>query len=153
VRAVLALLVVLLPVVAGAALIVVGVTRRRAAWPWLVGLGVALVPASYMAAVRLCDVFAGTCVTGDELSNSRQAIVSVIAFGLAAGLLAVRRTPARDGAFAALVLLGQLWLLLRLLEAGETPAVVMVILLIGLGIGYELGARVRARARTHARAA
>jgi hypothetical protein len=152
-RAVLALLVVVLPVAAGGALIVWGVAGRRAAWPWLVGLGVAFVPAFYMAAVKLCGSLAGTCITGDELSNSRQAIVSVIAFALAAGLMVLRRTPARDAAFAALVLLGQVWLLLRLLEADEVPAVVLVSVLIAGGLGYELVTRVRAQARPSATAA
>jgi hypothetical protein len=149
VRALLALLLVLAPMAAGTALIVVGVARRRAPWPWLVGLGIALVPATYMAAVKLCGSVAGTCIGGDELSNSRQAVVSVVAFALAAGLMALRRTPVRDVAFAALVLIGQLWLLLRLLDAGEVPAAVMVAGLIALGVGYELITRLRAHARTH----
>jgi hypothetical protein len=144
VRALLALLLVLAPMAAGTALIVVGVARRRAPWPWLVGLGIALVPATYMAVVKLCGHVSGTCISGDELSNARQAIVSVIAFALAAGLMALRRTPARDIAFAALVLIGQLWLLLRLLEAKEVPAAIMVIGLIALGVGYEIVTHVRA---------
>ena len=61
-----------------------------------------------MASVKLCDGIAGACITGDELSHSRQAIVSVVAFLAATGLLAVRRTPARHAAFAGLVLLGLL---------------------------------------------
>jgi hypothetical protein len=150
VRAVLAIVVILLPVLAGAALIVTGISRRRAPWPWLVGLGVALVPATYMAAVKLCSGIAGTCITGDELSNARLAIVSVIAFALAAALMALPRTPVRDIAFAALVLLGQLWLLLRLLEADEVPAAIMVIVLIVLGAGYEVVTRARARVRPRA---
>ena len=154
-RAVLALVVVLLPMVAGAALIVAGVARRRAPWPWLAGLGIALVPASYMAAVKLCGSLAGTCVEGDELSNSRQAIVSVVAFLLAAGLMALprRRSRARDTAFAALVLAGEVWLLLRLIEARETPAAVLLTGLIALGIGYEVVTRLRARTGPSAAAA
>ena len=144
-RALLALVVVLVPVAAAAALIVAGVARRWAPWPWLVGLGVAFVPASYMAAVKLCGAIAGDCITGDELSNSRQAIVSVVAFALAAALLAVRRSPVRDAAFAALVLAGQVWLLLRLFDAGELPAAIMVIALVVLEVGYEVARRTGGR--------
>jgi hypothetical protein len=145
VRVVLALVVVVAPVAAGAAAIVMGVARRLAPWPWLVGLGVAFVPAAYMAAVDLCHVVAGTCVTGGALSDSRQAAISVAAFAAAAALMAARRSPARDAAFAALVLLGQLWLLVKLLALDEVPAAVLVVALIALGVGYELVVRVRAR--------
>lgn len=146
--AVLALVALLVPVALGSALIVLGLGRRWAPWPWLVGAGVATVPAFYMATVKLCDRIAGTCISGDELSNSRHAVASLIAFAAAAVLPAARRrrTRARDLAFAALVLVGELWLLLRLLEAGEVPAVVLIIALIATGLGYEAVARTRMRA-------
>jgi uncharacterized RDD family membrane protein YckC len=135
---------IFLPVAVGAAVIVAGVARRRAPWPWLVGLGIALIPASYMAAVKLCDNIAGACISGDALTTSKQAIVSVVAFLVAAGLLVVPRSRARDVAFQVLVLFGQVWLLLKLIDSHERPEMVMVIALIVLELGYEVATRVRA---------
>ena len=145
----LAVAAVLIPVALGVTVIVAGVGGRRAPWPWLAGLGVALVPACWMASVKTCDQIAGTCISGDDLSNSRQAVVSVILLLIAAGLLVLRRSPARDAAFAALVLLGQLWLLVKLIDSRERPETIMVIALIALEIGYEIVSRVR-RARDRA---
>jgi len=136
---------IFVPVAVGAAVIVAGITRRAAPWPWLVGLGVSLVPASYMASVKLCDNIAGTCISGNELTNSQQAIVSVIAFVAAIGVLAFApRSRARDIAFRVLVLFGQVWLVLRLIESHERSGNAMVVALIVIQLGYEVLTRVRA---------
>ena len=132
------------PVALGVAVIVAGVARRRAPWPWLVGLGIALIPACYMAFVKLCDRVAGDCISGEELETSQQAIISVVAFAVAIGLLFTGRSRARDAAFQLLVLFGQLWLLLKLIDSGERPEAIMVIALIVLELGYEAVTRVRA---------
>jgi uncharacterized RDD family membrane protein YckC len=136
---------VFVPVAVGAAVIVSGMTRRVAPWPWLVGLGVSLVPACYMASVKLCDKVAGACISGNELSNSQQAIVSVIAFVAAIGVLAFApRSRSRDIAFRVLVLFGQVWLVLRLIESHERAGNAMVIALIVIQLSYEVLTRVRA---------
>jgi uncharacterized RDD family membrane protein YckC len=136
---------VFVPVAIGAAVIVSGITRRAAPWPWLVGLGVALVPACYMASVKLCDNVAGACISGNELSNSQQAIVSVIAFVAAIGVLAFApRSRARDIAFRVLVLFGQVWLVLRMSESHERTGNALVIALIIIQVAYEVITRVRA---------
>ena len=141
------------PIALGTTFLVMGTARRPAPWPWLVGLSVALVPAFWLASVDLCGDVAGTCPTGDELGNSRQAVVSVVLFLAAAGTLALRRTRTRDAVFAALVLAGELWLLTRLLALDEPPAAILVVLLVALGVGYEVVARTRARSRAPAAAA
>ena len=135
---------VFVPVAAGVAVIVAGVSRRRAPWPWLVGLGVALVPACWTAFVRVCDKVAGTCISGEELTSSKQAIVSVIAFAIAIAVLLVARSRARDAVFQVLVLFGQLWLVLKLVDSGERPETVMVVGLIVLELVWEAVSRVRA---------
>lgn len=135
---------VFLPVAVGVAVVVAGVSRRLAPWPWLVGLGVTLIPACWMASVRVCDKVAGTCISGEELTTSKQAIVSVIAFALAIGVLLVPRSRVRDAAFQVLVLFGQLWLVLKLIDSHERPETVMVIALIALELVWEAVARVRA---------
>ena len=136
---------VFVPVAIGATVIVAGVGRRAAPWPWLVGLGVSLVPAAYMASVKICDKVAGTCISGDELSNSRQAIVSVIAFLVAIAVLVFApRARVRDVAFRVLVLFGQVWLVLRLIDSHERTGQVMVIALIVIELTYEVLIRVRA---------
>jgi uncharacterized RDD family membrane protein YckC len=132
------------PVAVGATVIVAGIARRRAPWPWLVGLGIALIPASYMASVKLCDDIAGTCISGAELDASQQAIISVVAFAAAAALLLLRRSRARDVAFQVLVLFGQAWLLLKLTDSRETPEAILVGALIAIELGYEVVARMRA---------
>lgn len=134
---------VFVPVAIGVTIIVAGLARRRAPWPWLAGLGIALIPASYMATVKLCDDIAGTCISGEELETSQQAIISVVAFAAAAGLLLLRRSRARDVAFQALVLFGQLWLLLKLIDSHERPETVLVVALIAMELCYEVVARVR----------
>jgi uncharacterized RDD family membrane protein YckC len=135
---------IFVPVAVGAAVIVTGVGRRLAPWPWLVGLSVALVPASYMASVKLCDNIAGACISGDALTTSKQAIISVIAFVLAIGVLAVPRSRARDAAFQVLVLFGQVWLTLKLIDSHDRAEYAMVIALIVLELLYEAVSRVRA---------
>jgi uncharacterized RDD family membrane protein YckC len=136
---------VFVPVAVGAAVIVAGITRRAAPWPWLAGLGVSLVPASYMASVKLCDKVAGACISGDQLHNSQQAIVSVIAFVAAIGVLAFApRSQVREIAFRVLVLFGQVWLVLRLNESHERTGNAMVIALIVIQLAYEVITRVRA---------
>ena len=135
---------IFVPVALGTAVLAAGIARRLAPWPWLAGLGIAFVPACWMASVKLCEGIAGACVTGDELSHSRQAVVSVVAFLAATGLLALPRTPARHAAFAGLVLLGQGWLLLKLLALDEVPPAVLIVVLVALEIGYEVTARIRA---------
>ncbi len=132
------------PVAIGAVIIVSGIGRRRAPWPWLVGLGVALVPACYMASVKLCDNVAGTCITGEQLDVSQQAIVSVIAFALAAAALIAPPSAVRDAAFRLLVLFGQVWLTLKLNQSHERAEVVMLVALMAGELAYELFARVRA---------
>jgi hypothetical protein len=144
VRAVLAILLTLLPVGIGATLIAQGLRGRRAPWPWLAGLGVSTVPAFYMAAVKLCGSVAGTCPSADTVSDSRRAIVTLVLFAIAAVLMWVPRFPARDDVFAGLVLLGELWLLYVLLALDELPAAIMVIALVVLGASYEAG-RLRTR--------
>jgi uncharacterized RDD family membrane protein YckC len=134
---------VFVPVAVGAAVFVTGIGRRLAPWPWLVGLGVALVPACYMASVKLCDKVAGDCISGPELDASKQAIISVIAFVLAVGVLFAPRSRARDVAFRVLVLFGQAWLVLKLLDSHNRAEYVMVIGLIVLELAYEGIARVR----------
>ena len=146
-RALLAILLTLLPVGAGATLIAVGLSGRRAPWAWLVGLGVGIVPAAYMSGVKLCGSVAGACPSADDVTGSRRAIVSLVLFAIAAVVLWVRRTPARDGAFAALVVLGQAWLLYLLLALDELPAALMLIALIALGLAFE-AARLRSRRRS-----
>jgi uncharacterized RDD family membrane protein YckC len=133
-----------IPVAVGATVIVVGVTRSWAAWPWLVGLGVALIPACYAASVRLCDNIAGTCISGAELEASQQAIYSVIAFVIAIGVLMVKRSTVRDLAFAVLVLGGQIWLVMKLMSKDELSGGLLVMALIVLELGYEAFKRVRA---------
>jgi uncharacterized RDD family membrane protein YckC len=135
---------VFVPVALGAAVIVTGVGRRLAPWPWLIGLGVSLVPASYMASVKLCDKIAGVCISGEALTASQQAIISVIAFVLAIGVLVVPRSPARDTAFYVLVLFGQVWLTLKLIDSHNRAEYVMVIALIVTELLYEVVTRVRA---------
>jgi uncharacterized RDD family membrane protein YckC len=135
---------IFVPVAAGAAVIVLGVSRRLAPWPWLAGLGVALVPAAWMASVKLCDKIAGTCISGEELTTSRQAIISVIAFVLAMGVLIVPRSRPRDAAFQVLVLFGQVWLTIKLIDSHERPETVMLIALIVIELAYEVLIRVRA---------
>ena len=135
---------ILVPVGVGVTVIVAGVSRRLAPWPWLAGLGVALVPACYMASVKLCDKIAGACISGDELTNSQQAIISVIAFVLAIGVLIVPRSRARDALFQVLVLFGQVWLTIKLIDSHERTGQVLVIALIVIELGYEVLTRVRA---------
>jgi uncharacterized RDD family membrane protein YckC len=135
---------IFVPVAAGATVIIAGISRRVAPWPWLTGLGVSLVPASYMASVKLCDKVAGTCISGHDLSNSKQAIISVIAFVVAIGVLFVPRSLARDMAFKILVLFGQVWLVLRLHESNERSGQAMIIVLIVIQLTYEVVTRVRA---------
>ena len=134
----LAVAAVLVPFVIAATVTIWGVTRERAPWPWLVGLGGCLVPAVYMSSVDLCGQISGTCPKPGDMSDSRQALVSVVAFALAAALLFVRRSAARDGAFAALVLVGEAWLLVKLRDRGIPTLPPIVIALIALGVVYEL---------------
>ena len=134
---------VFVPVTVGVTVIVAGVARRWAPWPWLAGLGIALVPACYMASVKLCDRIAGTCISGEELETSQQAIVSVVAFALAVGVLLLGRSRVRDAAFKTLVLFGQAWLLLKLIDSHERPETVLVIGLIVLQLAYEVVVGVR----------
>jgi uncharacterized RDD family membrane protein YckC len=135
---------VFVPVTVGAWVIVAGIGRRLAPWPWLVGLGVSIVPACYMASVKLCDKIAGTCISGAELRTSQQAIISVIAFALAIGVLLVPRSRMRDAAFIALVLFGQVWLTIKLINSHERAEYVMVIALIVLQLSGEMLARLHA---------
>jgi len=148
---------IFVPVAVGVTVIVAGVSRRLAPWPWLAGLGVALVPASYMTSVKLCDNIAGACISGDELTNSQQAIISVIAFVLAIGVLIVPRSRARDAAFQVLVLFGQVWLTIKLVDSHERTGQVLVIGLIVIELVYEVLTRVWAAreraAQSHAVAA
>jgi uncharacterized RDD family membrane protein YckC len=139
----LAVAAVLVPFVAAAVLMIWGITRDRAPWPWLLGLGVCFVPAAYMSSVDLCGQVSGTCLKSSDMADSRQAIVSVAAFALAAALLFVRRSAARDGAFAALVLVGQVWLLVKLRDRGIPTLPPIVIALIVLGVIYEVLSVVR----------
>jgi hypothetical protein len=134
---------IFVPIGIGATVIVLGVAHRWLAWPWLVGLGVALVPACYMASVKLCDRIAGTCIKGDDLHTSQLAIVSVIAFAIAIGLLLVPRSRVRDAAFCLLVLFGQAWLTLKLIDSHERPETVLVIALIVIELVYEVVTQVR----------
>ena len=48
------------------------------------------------------------------------------------------------------MLLGQLWLLTRLIALDEDPAAILVGALIALGAGYEVVTRARARSRAPA---
>jgi hypothetical protein len=129
---------VLVPFVAAAALLIWGITRNLAPWPWLLGLGLCFIPAAYMSSVDLCGHISGTCLKPSEMSDSRQAVISVVAFALAAALLFLRRSAARDAAFAALVLGGQVWLLVKLRDRGIPTLPPLVIALIALGVLYEL---------------
>jgi len=97
-----------------------------------------------MASVKLCDKIAGACISGDELTNSQQAIISVIAFVLAIGVLIVPRSRARDAVFQVLVLFGQVWLTIKLIDSHERTGQVLVIALIVIELGYEVLTRVRA---------
>jgi uncharacterized RDD family membrane protein YckC len=142
----LAVAAVLVPFVVAATVMVWGITRDRAPWPWLLGLGVCLVPAAYMSSVDLCGQVSGTCLPASAMSDSRQAAVSVAAFALAAALLFVRQSAARDAAFAALVLVGEVWLLVKLRDRGISTLPPLVIVLIAVGVGYEIRRAVR-RAR------
>jgi glucose dehydrogenase len=99
-----------------------------------------------MASVDLCGQIAGTCIGGDDLTASRQAVFSVIAFALATALLFVRRSPARDAVFAALVLAGEAWLLAKALERDLPPLPLAVAATIVVQLGYEAAVRL-ARSR------
>ena len=136
---------IFLPIALGAAVAIAGVTRRLAPWPWPAGLGIALVPSCWMAAADLCGSLAGACAPPDVLAASRLAVVSVAAFVLAAGSLALRRSRARDAVFAGLVLFGQIWLVLRLRDAGYSEPAILIVVLIAVEVGYEPVARVRPR--------
>ena len=110
----------------------------------LTAVRIALIPACYMAFVKICDKVAGACISGEELRTSQQAIISVIAFVLAIGLLFLRRSRVRDAAFQLLVLFGQLWLVIKLIDSHERPETVMVVALIVIELAHEVIARIRA---------
>jgi hypothetical protein len=142
----LAVAAVLVPFVAAATVMIWGITRDRAPWPWLLGLGVSLVPAAYMSSVDLCGQVSGTCLKSSDMSDSRQAVFSVAAFALAAALLFLRRSAARDAAFTVLVLVGEAWLVVKLRDRGISTLPAIVMALIAVGVVYEIRRVVR-RAR------
>jgi uncharacterized RDD family membrane protein YckC len=142
-RAGLAVTGIFVPFGLGAAVAAVCFGRRLATWPWIAGLSFCLVAATYMSAVDLCDPIAGTCVKGDLLTSSRQAVFSVVAFAVGLALLRLRRSAARDAAFALVVLAGEGWLLVQLIDRDATPLPQIVAALIALQLVYELLTRVR----------
>jgi hypothetical protein len=139
----LAVAAIFVPVFVGLALMIAIISRDLAPWPWVVGIGFSIVPATYMAAVRVCDKVGGVCPTGDDLTSSKQAAFSLVLFAAALALLFVRRSVARDIAFALLVLLGEIWLLLKLRDVGEQAGQIVIGVLILGSLAYEVIIRVR----------
>jgi hypothetical protein len=141
---VLAFAAVFIPVVLGVTLIIMGISRNWAPWPWIVGIGFGILPASYMAFVKICSKLSGVCPTGNELHHERQAAFSLILFALATALMLVKRSPLRDAAVAALTLAGEVWLIVKLRGINELSGELVIIALIVTGIAYEILTRVRA---------
>ena len=141
---VLAFSAVFIPIVLGVTLMIMGISRQWAPWPWIVGIGFGILPASYMAFVQICSRLAGVCPTGEELHHERQAAFSLILFALATLLMLVKRSPLRDAGVAILTLLGEIWLVIKLRGIDELSGELVVVALIIAGIAYEIVTRVRA---------
>jgi hypothetical protein len=141
--------VVFVPVILGLTLMITAISRNRAPWPWVIGIGFGIVPASYMAFVKACSRLGGVCPTGNELSHERQAAISLVLFAIAAALMLLERSTVRDAIIALLTLAGEVWLLLKLRGIDEVAGQIVIVALIVLGVGYEILTRVRSeRARS-----
>jgi hypothetical protein len=135
---------VFIPVILGVTLMIMGISRSWAPWPWIVGIGFGILPASYMAFVKVCSRLGGVCPTGSDLHHEKQAVFSLILFLLASALMLLKRSPARDAGVAVLTLLGEIWLLVKLRGIDELSGELVILALIVAGVLYEILTRVRA---------
>jgi hypothetical protein len=134
---------VFVPVILGVTLIIMGVSRNWAPWPWVVSIGFGILPASYMSLIKVCDNVGKVCVTGDDLHHSKQAVYSLILFALATALMLLKRSPARDAAIAVLTLAAEIWLIVKLRGINEISGQLVIFALIAISIAYEIMSRVR----------
>ena len=140
---------VFVPVIVGATFMIMGITRNIAPWPWLVGIGFGIIPASYMAFVKTCGKIGGICPTGDELRHEQQAAISLALFAIAA-LIAIftKRSPIRDAVVAGITLIAEIWLVIKLRGIDELSGELIIIALIVAGVAYEIVTRMRAEPET-----
>jgi hypothetical protein len=137
---------VFVPVILGVTLIIMGVSRNWAPWPWIVSIGFGILPASYMSLIKVCDNVGQVCVTGDDLHHSKQAVYSLILFALATALMLLKRSPIRDAAIALLTLAGEIWLILKLRGIDEISGQLVIFALIAIALAYEITSRMRTEA-------
>lgn len=153
----LVLLTVFGPMAIAGVVIIGGAVHGWARIAWLVGWGYAFVPACYLGLQSLCGDMSGTCGTAAQLDAAQESRVALAALLIALVVLAVARlvrpVPAKVAAglgFIVLVAFAEVWMFLRLHDAGlGFPAIVCLVLL-AWGIGSELTALRRAYREAHA---
>jgi hypothetical protein len=136
-NALLAVVVVLVPLVAAIAFVVTGLARTWLRWPWLVGAGFAVVPAAYLTFQSACGHIGGTCPRPGELHASHWAVVALVL--LVAGMV-VAASGRRRGVACVLLGLGELWMVQRLWVAHQRFAAELLAVLLVAGVVAEVAA-------------
>jgi hypothetical protein len=133
------------PMAIAAYVVIAGGVGRWARLPWLVGWGYCLVPACYLSFQGLCEDMSGTCPSDAALSDAERARVALAALVLAILVLGVSRAvrSLRGAAwaavvFAVLVAFAEVWMFLRLRDAGLGFTGVLCLLALAWGIATEV---------------
>src|SRR3954467_9047299 len=124
-----ALLLVLAVLVGAVVFWAFGLRGRWAAWPWVVGWGLATIPAIFMTFVKICDSAAGTCPPPARIDRYQGALPSLIILAVAAASLLVPNRTVRAVAFPVLTLVGMVLVALRLLDDDQRLIPIPLLLL------------------------
>lgn len=152
----LVLVTVLGPMAIGAYVVIAGIAGPPPARPrpaWLVGWAYCLIPACYLSFQSLCSDMSGTCPSAAALGDAERARVALAALAVAILVLGVSRAvrSLRGGAavavvFAVLVAFAEVWMFLRLRDAGLGFAGALCLAALAWGVAAEVTA-VRAARR------
>src|SRR3954447_1637489 len=134
-----ALLLVLAVLVGAVVFWAFGLRGRWAAWPWIVGWGLATIAAVLMTFVKICDKAAGTCPPQELIDRYQGALPSLIVLAVAAASLLVPNRAVRAVAFPVLTLVGMVLVAVRLHDDGQRLIPIALLAFAVLGIVAEVG--------------
>lgn len=156
----LTLLAVFGPMVVAFFVVIRGWVRHWARLPWLVGWGYCLIPACYLSFQDVCRHVSGTCPVPAQLDEAQKARVALVTLALGLIVLGVSRAVSSVGAkavcgvlFAVLVAFSEVWMWLRLKDAGLSGAGLLCLALLAWAVLAEgLAYRAARRAALEAQA-